>query len=84
VDGQAAIYLERGGGTLQTLPASDDPEIAEAALRSLRALVDDRRIRELVITKVDGLPVAESAFRDRLVAAGFASGYRGMVLRPGR
>ena len=27
VDGVAALYLERGGATLQTLPAADDPEI---------------------------------------------------------
>jgi ATP-dependent Lhr-like helicase len=81
IDGVAALYLERGGGTLQTLPASDDPEIAEAAAAALRALVDDRRVRELVITKVDGQPVGESPFRDRLVAAGFGAGYRGLVLR---
>ncbi|HET9436340.1 MAG TPA: DEAD/DEAH box helicase [Candidatus Limnocylindrales bacterium] len=81
VDGVAALYLERGGGTLQTLPASDDPEIAEVAAAALRALVDDRRIRELVITKVDGQPVGESPFRDRLVIAGFAAGYRGLALR---
>jgi ATP-dependent Lhr-like helicase len=84
VDGQAAIYLERGGGTVQTLPPSDDPDVADAALRTLHALVDDRRIRELVITKVDGMPVAESAFHERLVAVGFVAGYRGLVLRPGR
>ena len=84
VDGSAALYLERGGGTIQTLPASDDPEIADAALRSLHALVDDRRVRELVITKVDGGPVGESPLRDRLVAAGFSAGYRGLVLRAGR
>ena len=81
VDGVAAIYLERGGATLQTLPAADDPEVAETAARALRGLVDDRRVRELVITKVDGLPIAESPFRDLLTAAGFAQGYRGLVLK---
>jgi ATP-dependent Lhr-like helicase len=83
VDGVAALYLERGGGTLQTLPAADDPDVAETAARALRGLVDDHRVRELVITKVDGLPIAESPFRDRLLAAGFAAGYRGLTLRPG-
>jgi ATP-dependent Lhr-like helicase len=81
VDGVAAIYLERGGGTLQTLPAADDPEVAEVAARALRTLVEDHRVRELVITKVDGLPIAESPFRDLLVAAGFGQGYRGLVLK---
>jgi ATP-dependent Lhr-like helicase len=81
VDGVAALYLERGGATLQTLSAADDPEIAETAARALHALVEDRRVRELVITKVDGLPIAESPFRDLLVAAGFGQGYRGLVLK---
>jgi ATP-dependent Lhr-like helicase len=81
VDGVAAIYLERGGGTLQTLPAADDPDVAEAAARAFRTLVEDHRVRELVITKVDGLPIAESPFRDVLVAAGFGQGYRGLVLK---
>ncbi|MFL5726965.1 MAG: DEAD/DEAH box helicase [Chloroflexota bacterium] len=84
VDGAAALYLERGGGTIQTLPASDDPEIAEAAVRSLGGLVADRRVRELIITKVDGTPVGESPFRERLLAGGFMAGYRGLVLRAGR
>jgi ATP-dependent Lhr-like helicase len=84
VDGVAALYLERGGGTLQTLPAADDPETADAAIRALRELLDDRRVRELVITKVDGLPVGESPFRARLVDAGFSPAYRGLTLRATR
>jgi hypothetical protein len=84
VDGVAALYLERGGGTLQTLPAADDPEVAEAAARALHRLVEDHRVRELVITKVDGLPIAESPFRDLLLATGFVAGYRGVTLRAGR
>ena len=81
VDGVAALYLDRGGGSIQVLPAADDPDVAETAARALGALVADGRVRELVITKVDGGPVAESAFRDRLLAAGFVAGYRGLVLR---
>jgi ATP-dependent Lhr-like helicase len=81
VDGVAALYVERGGSTLQVFPAADDPELATAALRSLATLVGSGRARELVIRKVDGLPVAESPWRAQLLAAGFASGYRGLVLR---
>ncbi|HYN69348.1 MAG TPA: DEAD/DEAH box helicase, partial [Candidatus Eisenbacteria bacterium] len=81
VDGRAVLYVERGGRALQTLPAFDDPEVAAAALRPLGRLVGEGRDRELVVVKVDGLPVADSPFRDLLLSAGFAAGYRGLVLR---
>jgi len=84
VDGVAVLYLERGGGTIQTLPAADDPEVAETAIRALSGLLDDRRVRELIITKVDGLPVGGSPFRERLIAAGFSPAYRGLTLRAPR
>ena len=84
VDGIAAVYLERGGSTLQTLPAADDPDVAVAAARAFGELVRDGRVRELVIRKVDGEDVAASAFRPRLLDAGFVAGYRGLVLRSAR
>jgi ATP-dependent Lhr-like helicase len=80
VDGRPAFYLERGGRSLQSLPAADEPGISESALRALAGLVTDRRQRELVITKVDGLPIAESPWRAALLEAGFQPGYRGLVL----
>jgi ATP-dependent Lhr-like helicase len=81
VDGLAVLYLERGGATLQTLAPSDDPELGVAASRALSVLVADGRVRELVLKKVDGAPVAESPFRERLLEAGFVPGYRGLILR---
>jgi len=80
VDGRATLYLERGGRSLQSFPAADDPGLAAPALRSLATLVADRRVRELVITKVDGLPIAESPWRPALLEAGFQPGYRGLVI----
>jgi len=84
VDGVAALYLERGGATLQTLPAADDPAVAVIAARALSALVTDGRTRELVIRKVDGEDVTASPFRPRLLEAGFVVGYRGLALRADR
>jgi ATP-dependent Lhr-like helicase len=84
VDGVAALYLERGGSTLQTLPATDDPAVAGAAVRGLTTLVGTGRFRELVIRKVDGLPVAEADARPALLDGGFVAGYRGLVLRGAR
>ncbi len=84
VDGVATLYLERGGATLQTLPAADEPATASAAAGGLGALVADGRFRDLVIRKVDGDDVAASPFRPRLLDAGFVAGYRGLVFRTGR
>jgi ATP-dependent Lhr-like helicase len=84
VDGIAALYLERGGSTIQTLPAADDPAAAVTSFRALAALVADGRVRELVIRKVDGEEVGASPFRPLLLEAGFVAGYRGLALRPSR
>ena len=88
VDGAPVLYLERGGRSLQTLPAFDDPATATLAVTGLRGLVVDGREREIVVGRVDGLAVAESPHRSRLVEAGFVPGYRGLALRassiPGR
>ncbi|HEX7592176.1 MAG TPA: helicase-related protein [Candidatus Limnocylindrales bacterium] len=82
VDGAAAAYLERGGHSLQMLPASDSPEVAVLACAALRFLVGEGRLRELVITRVDGQPLASSPWRECLERAGFVPGYRGHSLRP--
>jgi hypothetical protein len=84
VDGIATLYLERGGATLQTLPAADDPAVGVTATRALNALLADGRVRELVIRKVDGEDVSVSPFRPILLEAGFVAGYRGLVLRSQR
>jgi ATP-dependent Lhr-like helicase len=84
VDGVATLYLERGGATIQTLPAADDPAEAVIAARALGTLVADGRARELVIRKVDGEDVAVSSFRSVLLDAGFVAGYRGLALRSPR
>jgi len=84
IDGVAALYVERGGHSLQTLPAFDDGAVAEVAVRALAALVGPGRERELVISRIDGEPVATSPHRGALLGAGFSAGYRGLVLRDPR
>ena len=81
VDGIAVLYLERGGSTIQTLPAADDPDVARAALGGLTSLVGMGRFRELLIRKVDGEAVGESPRRQALLDAGFVAGYRRLTLR---
>jgi len=84
VDGLAALYLDRGGSSLQTLPPFDDPAIASAALGALRGLLADGRTRELVVSRVDGEPAGRSRWYDALLKAGFIQGYRGLVMRKDR
>ena len=84
VDGIAALYVDRGGSSIQVFPAADERDVALVAARSLRVLVTDGRVRELVIRKVDGEDVATSPFRSTLLEAGFVAGYRGLLLRGDR
>ena len=82
VDGQAVLYLERGGRGLLTLPAAADEERLVRAVAALPRLVaPDGPLRELRLERVDRAPVAESALADALRAAGFRPSYRGYLLR---
>jgi ATP-dependent Lhr-like helicase len=81
VDGEAALYLERGGHSIVTLPATGEPSTAASAFAALRSLVADGRFRELAIVRVDGIAVAASPWREVMESADFTAGYRGYVLR---
>jgi ATP-dependent Lhr-like helicase len=81
VGGEAALYIERGGRGLLTLPASDDPEIRALALAALpRLLTPEGPMRELRLERVDRLPVAESPLADALRELGFRPSYRSWLL----
>jgi ATP-dependent Lhr-like helicase len=78
VDGEAAAYVERGGRSLLTFPvAVVDPRWTDA----LAAVVRTGRRRSLELARIDGAPARESPHADTLRAAGFADGYKGLVLR---
>jgi ATP-dependent Lhr-like helicase len=79
-DGEPALYLDRGGKSVQTLPAFADPDAARASLAALPELLGDGRLRSLQLERVDGVPVGESGHRQLLVEAGFRASYRGYVL----
>ena len=68
-------------GRCRLFPAADDATVAGLALRALGALLADGRVRELLVARVDGQPVAESPWRPALLEAGFVPGYRGLALR---
>jgi len=81
LDGEAVLFVERGGRTL--VPLRDpDPEWLRPALAALVSHVKQRGGKRLAVERVDGVPVAESDVLPLLVEAGFLAGPRRAVLRP--
>jgi ATP-dependent Lhr-like helicase len=82
-DGAAALYVERGGRGLVTLPAMADAEIASLAIGALtRLLAPAGPMREMRLERVDRVPPAESHLAEGLRAIGFRPSYRAWLLRP--
>ncbi|CAN5648622.1 hypothetical protein BH23CHL8_BH23CHL8_11190 [soil metagenome] len=79
-DGLPALYLERGGRSLQTFPGFADEDVASAAIEALADHVRDGRMRRLQVERVDGVSIAQSPHRARLGELGFRPSYRGFVL----
>ena len=83
VDGAAVVYVERQGRGLVTLAPFEDAELRGAALAALPRLVDrGGPLRELMVERVDRVPVAESPWAAELRDAGFRPSYRAYALRP--
>ncbi|MDP9250114.1 MAG: hypothetical protein M3O78_01945, partial [Chloroflexota bacterium] len=82
VDGAPAIYVEKGGRGLLTLPAFSDGEVASAALAAISRLVAPAGpLRELRLERVDRVPVGDSPLAARLREIGFRPSYRSWLLR---
>ncbi|WP_433670957.1 ATP-dependent helicase [Nocardia sp. CA-136227] len=79
VEGELALYLERGGKTLLTF--TEDPAVRTAAATALAGLVHDRRVDSLVIDRVNGESVHGNTFAGFLSEAGFAATPKGFRLR---
>jgi ATP-dependent Lhr-like helicase len=79
VDGEPALYVERGCKGLMTLPAFEgQPALA---LGALTRLAESTARRELVVERVDGEAVLNSPLRAQLEQAGFRREYLGLTLR---
>ena len=77
IDGRPAVELERGGRSLVTFAAAEDPAWIEALI----GLAKDGRVPRLEIARADGRPINETPWADRLAAAGFKPGYKGLTWR---
>jgi ATP-dependent Lhr-like helicase len=81
LDGEAVLYVERGGRSL--VPLRDpDPEWLRPALAALVAHVKAGGAKRLAVERFDSVPVVESEVMELLVEAGFLAGPRRAVLRP--
>jgi hypothetical protein len=74
------VWFERRGHRLATFPAAGDDAGWAAALAGL---VDTGRAKAVEVRTVDGEPVSGPT-AEVLRAAGFADGYRGLVVRARR
>jgi ATP-dependent Lhr-like helicase len=84
VDGLAALYVERAGRGLLTLPALAEEGIAEAALAALPQLVaPGGPMKEMRLERVDRVPPAGSALAEALRGIGFRPSYRSWLLQGG-
>jgi len=84
VDGRAALYLDRGGRGVITLPAAADRSVLDRAVAALPTLVAPAGpLRELRLERVDRGPVGESMLAEPLRAIGFRPSFRGYLLRRG-
>jgi ATP-dependent Lhr-like helicase len=79
VDGELALYVERGGKSL--LSWSDDPECVQPAADALALAVRDGMLGKLAVERADGAAVLTSPLGTALEQAGFRPTPRGLRLR---
>jgi ATP-dependent Lhr-like helicase len=80
LDGDAVLFVERGGRSLVPL-REPDPEWLRPALAALVSHVREGGTRRLAVERFDGAPVVESDVLELFVEAGFLVGPRRAVLR---
>jgi ATP-dependent helicase Lhr and Lhr-like helicase len=79
VDGELALYVERGGKSL--LSWSDDPGCVQPAADALALAVRDGMLGKLAVERADGEAVLTSPLGSALEQAGFRPTPRGLRLR---
>jgi ATP-dependent Lhr-like helicase len=84
VEGELAVYVERGGKTLLTF--SEEPDVLAPAMTALATSVRRGALGRLTVERADGASLLASgerpgALRQALEAAGFVATPRGLRLR---
>jgi ATP-dependent helicase Lhr and Lhr-like helicase len=81
LDGEAALFVERGGRSLVPLRDPEDSWL-RPALEALVEHVRRSRAKRLAVERFDGRPVGETDVMPLLIEAGFVAGPRRAILRP--
>lgn len=81
VNGEATLYLERGGKSIVTLPAFGREDYVGPAVEALQSVAVRRPRSTLTIERIDGEPAVTSPIAAQFLERGFVSGYRGLVYR---
>lgn len=79
VDGELALYVERGGKTLLTF--TEDPDALTQCARALVEVIRRGAADKMAVEKVNGVPVLDTELARALADAGFYSTPRGLRFR---
>ena len=80
VDGACTAYVERGGRSLLTFAGDSTFDDPDAWVDALVEAHKEGRLGRLQIERIDDQPARTSPHADRMRAAGFADGYKGLTL----
>jgi ATP-dependent Lhr-like helicase len=81
VDGEPAVFIERGAKSIVAFEAAHHNSLWVDALKSL---VTDRLVRSLEVERIDGEPTSASPLAETLTQHGFTRGYKGYGWQPPR
>ena len=87
IEGELALFVERGGKTMVSFPALvEDPTVLAdpAWVDALKDLVRRRMVATLEIAKIDGDPAMSSPVGEVMLEHGFVRGYKGLTWVPPR
>jgi ATP-dependent Lhr-like helicase len=81
-DGRLLAFLNRSGQRLLTYVPDDDPHAAKLNCDLLQALLQEAsRANPILLASIDGQPVSESPWAERLLHAGFSPISQGFIHR---
>ena len=80
IDGACVAYVERGGRSLLTFAGDATVDDPDAWVDALVEAHKEGRLGRLQIERIDDQPARTSPPADRMRAAGFADGYKGLTL----